>query len=156
MTERGRETRYQSQVETLRQQLWIFFFFTWLWHRNSSRLVRILDIKKRTKKISIQCIVHAQSLQSCPTVCDSMDYGPPVSSVHAIPDTGIEPMSPTLQVDSLPTEPPGKLMHTSIYHLSVATISILQTHLYIQIHTHTHRHINTSHHYCYSKNHLLS
>ena len=25
-----------------------------------------------------------------------------------LPDPGIEPMSPALQVDSLPTEPPGK------------------------------------------------
>ena len=46
-----------------------------------------------------------------------------------LPHPGTEPMSPTLQVDSLPTEPLGKLMHTSIHHLNVATISILQTHL---------------------------
>ena len=26
--------------------------------------------------------VHAQSLQSCPTLCDPMDYSPQVSSVH--------------------------------------------------------------------------
>ena len=53
--------------------------------------------------------------QSCPTLCDPMDCNPPGSSIHgifrarilewvAIPDPGIEPMSPTspaLQVDSL-------------------------------------------------------
>ena len=61
----------------------------------------------------------------CPTVCNPVDYSPPGSSVHGIlqarilewvaisffrdlPDPGIEPRSPVLQADSLPTEPPGK------------------------------------------------
>ena len=59
------------------------------------------------------------------TLCDSMDYSPPGSSVHGIlqarilewvaisssgdlPDPGIEPGSSSLQADSLPSEPPGK------------------------------------------------
>ena len=66
--------------------------------------------------------------QSCPTLCNPMDY-----TVHEIlqvrilewvfqythfsiyfpspgdlPNPGIKPRSPTLQVDSLPTEPQGK------------------------------------------------
>ena len=58
--------------------------------------------------------------QSCPTLCDPMDH-----TVHGIlqarilewvafpspgdlPNPGIEPMSPALQVDSLPAEPQGK------------------------------------------------
>ena len=59
--------------------------------------------------------------QLCPTPCDPID-----SSVHGIlqaggilewvaipfsgdlPDPGIEPKSPALQADSLPSEPPGK------------------------------------------------
>ena len=57
--------------------------------------------------------------QSCPTLCDPMDCGPPGSSVHGmlqariwselpfpspkdLPDPGIEPRSPALQADSLP------------------------------------------------------
>ena len=58
--------------------------------------------------------------QSCPALCDPMDCSPPGSSVHGIsqariprsglpfpspgdlPDPGIEPGSPALQVDSLP------------------------------------------------------
>ena len=68
-------------------------------------------------------------IQSCPTLRDPMDCSPPGSSVHgilqarivewvAIPFSrgssqgshlGIEPGSPTLQVDSLLSEPPGKL-----------------------------------------------
>ena len=55
--------------------------------------------------------------QSCPTLCDPMDYGPPASSVHGIlqaiilkwvaylvdlPNLGVKPGSPALQEDSLP------------------------------------------------------
>ena len=60
--------------------------------------------------------------QSCPTLCDPMDCSPPSSSVHGdspdkntihgnpgdLPNPGIEPRSPALQVDSLPTKPPVK------------------------------------------------
>ena len=64
--------------------------------------------------------------QSCPTLCDPMDYkgthqvplsmgfsrqeywsGLPFPSPGDLPDPGIEPISPTLQADSLPSEPPG-------------------------------------------------
>ena len=64
--------------------------------------------------------------QSCLTLCDLMDYSLPGSSVHEIvqarllervtspsprdlPDPGIEPRSPALQVDSLPSKPQGKV-----------------------------------------------
>ena len=63
--------------------------------------------------------------QSCPTLCDPMDCSPPGSSVlgisqarileweaisfsRGLPDPGIEPRSPALMADSLPSEPPGK------------------------------------------------
>ena len=62
--------------------------------------------------------------QSCPTLCDPMDCSPPGSSVHGVLQArilewvvvpfsrnlsypGIEPRSPALQADSLPSEPPG-------------------------------------------------
>ena len=62
--------------------------------------------------------------QSCPTLCNPMDCSPPGSSVQGmlwtrilewvplpslgdLPDPGIEPRLPALQVDSLPAEPPG-------------------------------------------------
>ena len=64
--------------------------------------------------------------QSCPTLCDPMDYSPPGSIVHGIlqvrilsgeqfpssgdlPNPGVEPRSPALQADSLPAEQSGKL-----------------------------------------------
>ena len=63
--------------------------------------------------------------QSCLILCDPAGCSPPGSSVHEIsqarilkcvaisfsrelPDPGIKPRSPALQVDSLGTEPPGK------------------------------------------------
>ena len=68
------------------------------------------------------CVLVAQS---CPTLCDSMDWSPPGSSVHGtlqarilewvgipfsrdFPNPGIEPGFPALKADSLPSEPPGK------------------------------------------------
>ena len=63
--------------------------------------------------------------QSCPTLCDSMDCSLPGSPVHGIlqtrmlewvaipfsgdlPNPGIKSKSPSLQADSLPSDPPGK------------------------------------------------
>ena len=65
--------------------------------------------------------------QSCPTLCAPVDCSPPGSSVHEIlqarvtgvgtstgdlPYPGLEltsAVSPALQADALPSEPPGKL-----------------------------------------------
>ena len=64
--------------------------------------------------------------KSCLDSCDTMDYysmpgssvlgilqakywsGLPFPSSGELPDPGIEPGSPALQADALPTEPPGK------------------------------------------------
>ena len=35
-------------------------------------------------KLSMRTCMHAKSFQSCPTLCDSMDYSPPGSSIHRI------------------------------------------------------------------------
>ena len=50
--------------------------------------------------------------------------GLPFPSPGDLPNPGIEPGSPTLQADALPSEPPGKLIY-----------------IYIYTHTHTHTHI---------------
>ena len=71
--------------------------------------------------------VKVLATQLCPTLCDPMDYSPPVSSVHGIfqarilkavpslgdlPDPGIEPRDLLhlllWQVDYLPLAPHGK------------------------------------------------
>ena len=71
--------------------------------------------------------MHAKSLQLCLTLYDPMVYSPPGSSVHGfsrqeywsglpcpppgdLPDPGIKPRSPALQVDSLPSEQSQKPM----------------------------------------------
>ena len=45
--------------------------------------------------------------------------GLPFSSPGDLPNPGIEPRSPTLQVDSLPAEPPGKPKNTGVGSLSL-------------------------------------
>ena len=69
-------------------------------------------------------VKYVLDAQSCPALCDPLDYSLPGSSVHGIfqtswselsfsppaylPNPGIEPGSPTLQADSLLSESPGK------------------------------------------------
>jgi len=77
----------------------------------------------QSKKKSTGCKVKVP--QSCLTLCDVMDCSLPGSCVHGIlqarilewvafpspgnlPNPKIEPRSPTLQEDSLRSEPPGK------------------------------------------------
>ena len=71
--------------------------------------------------------VKVLGTQSCLTLCNSMNFSSPGSSVHGIlqarilgwiaipspgdlPDPGIESGSPALQADSLSSGPPGKPM----------------------------------------------
>ena len=78
------------------------------------------------------CCVLCLVTQSCPTPSDPMDCRPPGSSGHRslqakpwsvlpcpppreLPKPEIKPKSPTLQVDSLLTEPPGKLQWTWVW-----------------------------------------
>ena len=79
----------------------------------------------------MQCLVS----QLCQTLCNHMNCkcsSPPGYSVHGdspgkntgvgfhahapgdLPNPGIKPRSPTLQVDSLLSEPPGKPKHTGV------------------------------------------
>ena len=78
--------------------------------------VLVLVVKKKRESVS-----HLV----CLTLCHPMDCSPPGSSVHGILQKrilewvailspgdllkpGIKPMAPTLEADSLPSEPPGK------------------------------------------------
>ena len=65
---------------------------------------------------------ESEVAQSCPTLCDPMDWAPLsmgfsgqgywsgllFSSPEDLPNPGIEPRSPVLQADALPSEPLGK------------------------------------------------
>ena len=85
---------------------------------------------------SVPCLVD----QSCMTLCDSMDYSSiclaplsmgilqagilewlPCPPLKEFPNPGIEPRSPTLQLDSLLSEPLGKSMN-----IEVGSLSLLQ------------------------------
>ena len=77
------------------------------------------------------CAVLSRSAK-CPTLCNPLDCSPPGSSVHGdspgkitgvgchallqgnLPNPGIEPRSPALQADSLPSEPPRKPKNTGV------------------------------------------
>ena len=68
--------------------------------------------------------VKVKVIQSCLTLCDPMEYTAhgilqarilewvAVSFSRDLPNPGIKPRSPTLQVDSLPAELPGKPKNT--------------------------------------------
>ena len=89
--------------------------------------------------------VKVLAAQLCAILCDLVDYCPPGSSVHGIlqarilqwvvisslqeifPDPGVEPGSPVLHVDSLPSEPSWKLCvcvcartHAQTYYISIS------------------------------------
>ena len=84
--------------------------------------VGYLPLAPSGKHIPVVCLVA----QSCPNLWNPMDRSPPCCSVHeilrarilewvALPSSrgfcqppGIEPQSPIVRVDSLPSEPPGK------------------------------------------------
>ena len=68
--------------------------------------------------------------QSCPTLGDPMDCIHGILQARILewvafplpgdlPNPGIEPMSPPLQADSLPAEPPGKPKNTGVGSLSL-------------------------------------
>ena len=78
----------------------------------------------------LSCSVMADSLPPhglwparllCPWGFSRQEYwsGLPCPPPGALPNPGIEPRSPTLQADSLPTEPPGRPKQTGLGSLSL-------------------------------------
>ena len=61
-------------------------------------------------EVQIGCCQLVLVAQLCLTLCGPMDCrsGWPFPSPGDLPDPGIEPGSPSLQADSLPSEPPRK------------------------------------------------
>ena len=68
-------------------------------------LVSLFVAKSKVTFYQLSMCVKMKVAQSCPTVCDPVDY-----TVYGIlqANSGIEPRSPTVQADSLPAESPGK------------------------------------------------
>ena len=75
--------------------------------------------------------VKVKVTQSCPSLCDLIDYTvhgilqgrilewEPFPSPGDLPNPGSKPRSPILQVDSLPAEPPRKPKNTRMGSLSL-------------------------------------
>ena len=94
--------------------------FTWQTLQSLS-LPQILDLNMSDWKL-LSCVW----LFVTPWTIQSMDFtrleywsGNPFPSPRDLPDPGIEPRSPTLQVDSLPAEPHGKPNRTGVGILSL-------------------------------------
>ena len=62
--------------------------------------------------------------QLCPALCDPMDCSLPCRSPGHLPDPGIRPESPALQVESSPSEPPGKLPKRYIQIQTLVFVSV--------------------------------
>ena len=91
---------------------------------DSWSLLPVLMVVVRDVYLKVKVLVF----QSCPGLCDPMNCSPTGSSVHGIlqarillpfpspadlHDPGIEPRSPVLQADSLPSEPSQKKSPTN-------------------------------------------
>ena len=95
-------------------QLLVFFYFCFC------LFIFVLFFSSFIEVTDIHVWVCAPLLQSCLTLCDPRDCSLPGSSIHSVMDSGllcsssgdllypgIEPMSPALQVDSLPLSHQG-------------------------------------------------
>ena len=93
-------------------------------------------LKQQSLLSIMSLIMEYMCASSCPTLRDPMDHSPPGSFVHGIlqarilewaatsppgdlPNPGVKPRSPALQVDSLPSEPPGKPKNAEVGSLSL-------------------------------------
>ena len=66
-------------------------------------------------------LAKVQVTQSCPIHCNPVEFSRPAdwSGYPSLPNPGSEPRAPTLQVDSLPAEPPGKPNNIGVGNLSL-------------------------------------
>ena len=90
----------------------------WTWGAQASVLHRAKWLFYRGLLVYRSIKVKVKVTQSCPALCGPMDHTPskefsrpehwsglPWAPPGDLPDPGIEPRSPTLQVDSSPAEP---------------------------------------------------
>ena len=99
--------------------------------------------------------VHAQSLQSCLTLCDPMDCSPPGSSVEGIRQAGILEWvaMPSYKGSSLPRDWTTSLvlLHWQADSLLLAPSGMPRTPTHIHILIHTDIYIYIMKHYCHKK-----
>ena len=75
--------------------------------------------------------VKAKVIQSCPSLCDAMEFSRPeywsgqlFPSPGDLPNPGIEPRFPALQAGSLPAEPQGKPIIIVHYYIIYSNNSL--------------------------------
>ena len=108
--------------------LWLMVKCYW-WYCNHS-MTNISYLITSTLKLPF--VVWKWKWLSCnwlfasPRTIESMEFsrpeywsGWPFHSPQDLPNLGIEPRSPTLQADSLPADPPGKLKNVGVGSLSL-------------------------------------
>ena len=74
------------------------------------------DVPKSLSRVRLFATPWTVAYQAPPSMRFSRQEcwsGLPFPSPGDLPDPGIEPRSPTLQADALPSEPPGKLPKTN-------------------------------------------
>ena len=102
---------------------------------NRKQLVQLLIFEKSERKKSLSCVQLFVTLwtiayQAPPSMGFRQEYwsGLPFPSPGDLPDPGIEPSSPKLQADALPSEPPGREFSfffeiiTTIFYLPSAEV----------------------------------
>ena len=120
--------------------------YFWQGYQDNSQGERIVSSMNITRTFG--CAVLCLVTQSCPTLCELMDCSAHGLQVHIalmdfypwefsrpeywsrlpcpppknLPNPGIEPRSPTLQVDSLLSEPPGKPWNIEIFMILYFTL----------------------------------
>ena len=116
----------------LHHRQWVPSHFPLCSRVNSS----LLKVPKHLPTITINCHQNSSTLkvkvaQPCPTLCNPMDYTVleilqtrilewvDFPSPWDLPNPGIQPRSPTFQVDSLPADPPRKPKKTGVGSLSL-------------------------------------
>ena len=110
-----------------------------MWSGKETRQYCLIDVKSPCFGVNsefllfLSCVLVAQL---CPTLCDPIDCSLPDSSVHEtlqarilewvvisfsrdLSNPGIKPRSPTLQADSLPSEPQASLLFLLVVCLFV-------------------------------------
>ena len=77
-------------------------------------IIDVISVEKNTEGDSHPCVLCAKLLQSCPTLCNPMDWGFPGSSVHGRQE----------HWSGLPCPPPGDLLNPGVKPASLASLVV--------------------------------
>ena len=93
---------------------------------STSLIIQEMQIKTTIKQQLTHVRMKVKVTQSCLTLCNPMEFsrpeywsGQPFPSPGDLPNPGIEPRYPALQMVSLPAKPPGKPRNTGVGSLSL-------------------------------------